>query len=83
MFGEGRDMEQYRNSIQRLLDMQSLFDSIYPSHHRLPVPPDILGVLLEGAEKALKSELTGEAMELHGGTVRFCDMGGAAFYLPE
>lgn len=83
MFGEGRNMEQFRDSIQKLLGMQDLFDSIYPSHHSIPVRSDLLPVLFAGAEKALEGQLAGEAVELNGRTVQLCKANGIAFYLPE
>lgn len=83
MFGEGRSMEQFRDSIQRLLTMRDLFDTIYPSHHGIPLNPGILVSLLAGAEKALKGELQSKPVELHGQTVLLSADDDVSFYLPE
>ena len=82
MFGEGRDMEQFCGSMEKLLKLRGLFDTVYPCHHGIPVSPDVIPVLLAGAEKALKGGLTGEPADMHGTTVRLCDVGGPAFLLP-
>lgn len=83
MFGKGRNLEQFRSSMQKLLKMKDCFDTVYPCHHGIPVSPDILKSLIGGAEKALKGELAGKPVEMHGTTVMLCDVGGAAFLLPE
>ena len=83
MFGEGRDMEQFRGSMQKLLEMKDCFDTVYPCHHGIPVSTDVIEPLLGGAEKALKGKLTGKPVDIHGTTVLLCDVGGPAFLLPE
>lgn len=83
MFGEGRNMEQFQSSMQGLLNMRDCFDTVYPCHHGIPVSPDVIKSLIGGAEKALKGELMGKPVGMHGITVMLCDVGGAAFLLPE
>jgi glyoxylase-like metal-dependent hydrolase (beta-lactamase superfamily II) len=59
-FGPGRSLEAYIDSLKRLEGLRSSFDTILPSHGRLPVEPEILTDLIEGAEKLFRGELKRE-----------------------
>lgn len=60
MFGPGRDLPAYVDTLRRLCACAGRFDTILPSHGPLPVPGEYLSELLEGAEKLLAGQLSGE-----------------------
>lgn len=66
MFGPLREMRAYIGSLKRLEKMTSRFDNIWPSHGTLPVKPELIKSLYEGAEKVLAGEVKGEEAEFFG-----------------
>lgn len=64
MFGEYRSVESLILSLKKLENMKEAFDIILPCHHTLPVKTDILPVLIEGAEKLWRGELTASPVDL-------------------
>ena len=66
MFGEGRDMDQYVVSMEKVLAMTDRFDVLYPSHGTLPVGKEIVAQLLDGARQILAGTVTGQIIEMHG-----------------
>ena len=79
MTGVHRDMTAYRHSLLRLKAMGDRFDEIWPSHGTLPVKPEIIDRLIEGAEKVMRREVTPRPSELFGGTLDVYDVGVARF----
>lgn len=75
MFGMHRDMESYVLGLKHLWERSEEFDSIYPSHAKLPVAKDVIPKLIDGAEKILRGELAGEPKEFHGKTILSYDIG--------
>lgn len=63
MFGPGRSLAAYLDSLRRLYLMQDSFDTILPSHGSLPIGKDILADLLEGTECLLSGSLAASAVE--------------------
>lgn len=59
MFGPHRNMRAYIASLNRLKSLGG-FETIYPSHGELPLKPDIIDVLIKGAEKLLEGKLEGQ-----------------------
>ena len=59
----------------RLEAMRDTFDEIWPSHADLPVSPDIIPALVQGAEKILRGEIPGTPEAFHGHDIRACDLG--------
>ncbi|MDR1693036.1 MAG: MBL fold metallo-hydrolase [Oscillospiraceae bacterium] len=57
MFGKGRDLGRYIQSLEKLHGIAGRFDTIYPSHGPFPVYPDILPPLIHGAKQLLAGEL--------------------------
>lgn len=49
MFGEGRDIPEYVRSLKKLSALIPEIDIIYPSHGELPITPDVISELNEGA----------------------------------
>ena len=60
MFGEGRDLPTYMNSLKKLIAISDQFDIVYPSHGTFPLSPAQFSVNLEAAEKLSAGELTPE-----------------------
>ena len=75
MFGGHRNLARYAESLKALLPMLDRIDEIWPSHAALPVSPSVVPLLIEGAEKVLRGELTGEPTEMHGRTINRVDLG--------
>ncbi len=57
MFGDGRELNRYIESLEALHGIAGRFDTIYPSHGPFPVYPDILPPLIHGAKQLLAGEL--------------------------
>ena len=58
MFGEGRDINAYMASMERLDAIKETFDEIYPSHGPSPLYPDHIQKAITAAKKLLADELT-------------------------
>ena len=59
MFGPGRNLTQYIESLKHLTKYEDLFDEIYPMHGTFPVKKDLIPKLIQGAQ----SILDGKAQE--------------------
>ncbi|MDR1028204.1 MAG: MBL fold metallo-hydrolase [Clostridiales Family XIII bacterium] len=57
LFGNARNVPAYIESLKKLSRMRDAFDTIYPSHGRFPLKPDIIEDLRTGAEKLIGGEL--------------------------
>lgn len=79
MFGPGRDMKTYVDSLERLESLADRFDEVWPSHGSFPVSPALIPRLKEAAEKILAGELPGEKKEFHGMSILRYDAGVAGF----
>lgn len=79
MFGNGRNMSDFIESLEKLNSMSSYFDIIYPCHSSFEVKNDIIPKLIEGAKNYLDGKLPLEEMDMHGNKVKRCDIGCAAF----
>lgn len=66
MFGPGRDLPQYIASMKKLCGMRDAFDQVYPSHGTIPVKPELMDQLLEGAQQILDGKAAGKAAEMFG-----------------
>ncbi|MBE6726652.1 MAG: MBL fold metallo-hydrolase [Ruminococcaceae bacterium] len=75
MFGSHRDLRLYIESLKNLLPRLGEIDEIWPSHADLPVSPAVVPRLIEGAEKILRGELTGDHVEMHGRSIHRVDLG--------
>ena len=60
LFGEGRDLDAYLRSLQRLSAMKGSFDQIYPSHGAFPLTSDYVDKMLAAANKYRAGELTAQ-----------------------
>ena len=78
MFGPGRNMPAYIQSMKRLEAMAGRYDTIYPSHGPIPVMPGIIPALVAGAQRVLAGEVVGTPMPDRPG-VHVYDVGEAKF----
>ena len=51
------------------------FDEIWPSHADLPLAPECIGRLREGAGKILRKEISGRKTEFFGREITVYDLG--------
>ena len=79
MFGEHRDMREYVRSLKRLETMSAAFDEIWPSHADLPLSPDCIRRLYEGAGKILDKEIKGTETEFFGQRITVYPLGFTTF----
>lgn len=74
MFGEHRNMADYISSLEKLKKMNS-FDELWPSHADIPIRPDAIDRLLEGARKVMNGEIVATSGEFHGRRFSVYDLG--------
>ena len=75
MFGSQRNMEDYIASLTRLEAETGQFDEVWPSHADIPVSPDVIGRLRDGARKILEGHVSGQPMEVFGNRITAYDLG--------
>ena len=59
-FDHSADLATYRSSIQTILDMESQYDTTWPSHHSKPVSKEIPAQFLEAADLLLEGKAQGK-----------------------
>lgn len=79
MFGPGRNMNAYIESMIKLLTLSSQFDIVYAAHGPIPVKSDILVELINGARRILKGEIIGIKSTRAGVAALEYDVGVAKF----
>ncbi len=79
MFGPRRDIDKYIESLKHLSEYDGQYDEIYAMHGSIPVKPDLVGKLIEGAERIRKGEAMGSKVELFGNEVLFYKFPYAGF----
>lgn len=60
MFGEGRNINTYIESLKKLEAMISDFVTILPSHGKIPLKAAIIPELIEGAQKVVNGAIAGQ-----------------------
>ena len=75
MFGEHRNLRGYVQSLKRLQGFQDQFDEIWPSHADIPISPDCIGKLCDGAQSVLEGRLQGKTAEVFGHKIVEYDLG--------
>jgi len=70
MFGDGRDLKAFAESLRKLLSMSDRFDRIYPAHAEAPIDKSVLSELLTLVERTLSGEERGEDVDFFGNMVR-------------
>ncbi len=79
MFGEHRNMGRYISSLDRLEKRKTEFDEIWPSHAELPVSPDLIPMLRDGASDILAGKVPGVPLEMFGREIIEYDLGFTSF----
>jgi glyoxylase-like metal-dependent hydrolase (beta-lactamase superfamily II) len=82
MFGPGRNLPAYRESMKKLNGMKNRFETIYPSHGTIPFHCDI-NDFVSGAEKVMQKEVAGTEQTRLQATVKVYDTGMAKFLYEE
>lgn len=75
MFGDHRNMKDYIRSLDQLEKRKDAFDEIWPSHADIPVSPDTIMKLHDGAQSVLDGRIQGKATEMHGKRIVEYDLG--------
>lgn len=75
MFGDHRNMVEYIRSLEKLETCREKFDEIWPSHGDIPISPDVIKKLHDGAQDILDGKLTGKRAERFGTTFIVYDLG--------
>ncbi len=57
-------MQEYRRSLQKLIDMEPLYDTTWPGHHSKPVEKQVIHDFLTAVDGLLDGTMTGEEVEL-------------------
>ena len=80
MFGPLRNINDYVESMRKLLNYCDRFDTVYPCHGSVPVTGDLIPKLIEGAESIIAGKAEGTDIELFGNQVTQYDFGYAGFF---
>ena len=84
MFGKYRNMDTYITSLKKLSVYDGQYDEIYAMHGTIPVKPQLIGELIEGAEQIQRGTASAKMVDMFGNDVmlyRFpyagflCDVG--------
>lgn len=75
MFGDHRNIGDYIRSLEHLETYRDQFDEIWPSHADIPVSPDVIMKLHDGAQDILDGKLKGRATEIFGKSIVEYDLG--------
>lgn len=60
MFGMGRNMQAFQNSLSKMIGLSDAFDTIWPSHGTCPLKPDIIPGILQGSQDLMAGKLTAQ-----------------------
>ena len=69
MFGPQRNMEKLIQSLEHLMDFEGQYDEIYPMHGTIPVKPELVEKLLDGAEDIVGGKVEGKVVDMFGNEV--------------
>ena len=85
MFGAHRDLGRYIQSLEKLDGLRGAFDEIRASHGRIPIPPEVIRKLRDGALDIRAGKVPGRPVEVFGNTVLLYDLGFAGILcsMPE
>ena len=81
MFGIQREIHSYMKSLKRLDRFRDRFDTIYPSHGTIPVYPNLIDKLYDGAERIMRGEIPSKRVDMFGTPVDSFDVGAAVFLM--
>ena len=83
MFGKYRSIETYIDSLKKLSKYDGTYDEIYAMHGTIPVKPDLIGKLIEGASQIASGMATGSKVNLFGNDVLLYKFPYAGFLCEE
>lgn len=66
MFGKYRNIRQYAESLQHIQSYRNRFDTVYASHGTFEVGPEMLDLLISGAEEIIAGNVTGTEVDMFG-----------------
>jgi len=69
LFGEGRDLRIYRDSLEHLEEFDGLYDKIYPMHGSFPMCPGLIGKLKSGVSDIIDGKASSVPVSVLGQTV--------------
>lgn len=79
MFGVMRNMQAYRQSLEKIQKRIDEFDAIWPSHGTLPATPAIIPLLMEAADRVERGEIEPTTATMRDFTIHVYDAGVATF----
>lgn len=74
LFGQMREINAYISSLERLNNIKSSFDTIYPSHGTPVLNPSFIDRLLVGVKKVKNKEINYKQINLFGKTLSLYDI---------
>jgi glyoxylase-like metal-dependent hydrolase (beta-lactamase superfamily II) len=75
LFGSHRNLREYIRSLEHLEAYTDQFDELWPSHADIPISPDVIGKLRDGARRVLEGKVPGQPRELFGQEIMLYDLG--------
>lgn len=60
MFGAGRNIQAFQDSLRKMIAMSDAFDTIWPSHGSYPLKADIIPGILQGVQDMVAGKLAGQ-----------------------
>ena len=66
MFGRYRNLDTYIGSLKRLKEYDGKYDEIYPMHGTIPVKPEFIDKLIEGAKQIQSKTAEGKKVDMFG-----------------
>ena len=82
MFGPGRNLDRFIESMKHLKEYDGLYDDIYPMHGTFPVKPELIDKLTEGAQSIVDGKATGKVVDIFGNDVMLYKFDYAGFLCP-
>ncbi len=81
MFGVMREINSYRQSLEKVLTFTGRFDLIFPSHGTCPLDADFLPQLIKKTDELMAGKIEGKPHNVHGMEVKCYDVGIARFLM--
>lgn len=75
LFGAHRNLREYIRSLEHLEAYTDQFDELWPSHGDIPISPDVIRKLRDGARCVLEGKVPGQPRELFGQAITVYDLG--------
>lgn len=79
LFGPGRNIPQYIEGLKHLNTWRDRFDLVYPCHASLPVEPELIDQLIEGAQTIVDGKAEKIQVDVFGAPVGLVKFPYAAF----